>query len=433
MLPILLKNSNNPAARTRVVYPIEAAVDYFISLTVTGAFLTILIKQMGVSDSLNGIISSLVTVSATIQIFTASFMGKRRSVRRTSLFLQIAQHLLYALLYLLPFFRLGAGVQVVLFTVIYLAAACLCSMVSSAKFSWLNSFVEPGQRGIYSARKEMISLISGIIYNYIMSRVLDHYAEVGELNTGFLICAVSILVLMVIHIVLMLLTADAPQIMQDLKNSPSLGSTLKINFSNPVFRKLLLVTCGWNFFCYLSISYYSVYMISDIGVTVTFIAIAGIVSSLVRTVFSPRLGKYADKNGFASALQLGFLIAGVSNICMTLCCPGVLAKPMYILYVSIHALSMGTLNSSLLNILFQYIPKKDCMGAMGLYSAIGGLIGFGGSLLGGWILATVQANGNRVMGLPLYGQQLLSVLTVAGLVLLVIYMRKVIAKLPRLE
>ena len=44
------------AARTRQAYIAEAAFEYFITLTTGGTFLTLLIKQMGVSDALTGII-----------------------------------------------------------------------------------------------------------------------------------------------------------------------------------------------------------------------------------------------------------------------------------------------------------------------------------------------------------------------------------------
>ena len=52
--------------------------------------------------------------------------------------------------------------------------------------------------------------------------------------------------------------------------------------------------------------------------------------------------------------------------------------------------------------------------------AVGGLVGFASSLVGGRILSAVQSHGNRIFGVTVYGQQVLlglsCLLTAAALV-----------------
>jgi len=422
----------DPGTTTRKAYLFEAAFEYFISITISGAFFTLLIKRMGVSDSLTGIISSIAYLSCTIEVYTASFMAKRRSIRNTILGIQCVQQSLYACLYLLPFLRLPVTVQVVLFAVIYLLGTSMASIVNTAKYSWLNSFVDPGQRGSFTARKEMTFLVTGILYNYILSRVIDHFTDIGKSETGLKICACLIFALMLLHTVALLFTRDAPQMLQDLQRTATLRATLKTNLGNPTFRKLLVVVAVWNLFACFSNAYYNVFMVGDMGCTVTFIALGSIGAGLARAAFSRPLGRYADRHGFAMSLQLGFLIAATSYLCMMFCTPAV-GKVPYLLYVVIYAVSQATLNSSMLNVVFQYIPASDRMGAMGVYAAMGGIAGFSGSLLGGWVLAAVQKNANTLLGFPLYGQQLLSIISAVGVVWLLLYVRRVIAKLPRVE
>ena len=51
------------ATRSQWAYIAAAAVEHSVILTTSGAFLTLLIKQMNVSDALTGIISSFTTLA----------------------------------------------------------------------------------------------------------------------------------------------------------------------------------------------------------------------------------------------------------------------------------------------------------------------------------------------------------------------------------
>ena len=48
--------------RGRFMYILEAALEYFIALLVAGSFLATLTKELGFSDSLTGILSSVISL-----------------------------------------------------------------------------------------------------------------------------------------------------------------------------------------------------------------------------------------------------------------------------------------------------------------------------------------------------------------------------------
>lgn len=54
-------------------------------------------------------------------------------------------------------------------------------------------------------------------------------------------------------------------------------------------------------------------------------------------------------------------------------------------------------------------------------------------LVGGRILAAIQANGNRVFGIPMYGQQFLSGISFIALVALTVYVYTVVARMKRID
>ena len=66
--------------------------------------------------------------------------------------------------------------------------------------------------------------------------------------------------------------------------------------------------------------------------------------------------------------------------------------------------------------------------ACAIKNSIGGVCGFLASPLGARILSAVQENGNMVLGVPLYGQQLLSLLSFLVITAAVLYVHFVIEK-----
>ena len=59
------------------------------------------------------------------------------------------------------------------------------------------------------------------------------------------------------------------------------------------------------------------------------------------------------------------------------------------------------------------------------------MIGFLASLLGGVIVGAIQGAGNRLFGIPVYAQQVNSLIALVVVLALIVYMRTVIRRLPR--
>ena len=66
--PYLVGNMNK-YKRTRVLYILEAALEYFFALMLTGAYIAKVATEIGMSDSLVGILSTASTLGCTFQLF----------------------------------------------------------------------------------------------------------------------------------------------------------------------------------------------------------------------------------------------------------------------------------------------------------------------------------------------------------------------------
>ena len=86
-------------------------------------------------------------------------------------------------------------------------------------------------------------------------------------------------------------------------------------------------------------------------------------------------------------------------------------------YAMLYAVCLAGLNANSFNITYSYV-RPDCIAeAMAIKNCIGGLCGFGASLLGSRILSYIQGSGNRFLGIEVHGQQVLagcSLLLIAG-------------------
>ncbi len=418
--------------RTQWAFISQSAFAYYVSITAGGAFLTLLIKQLGASDSLTGILSSFTIFACSFQVFSASFMRRRRSVRATVLLMQTLQQLALSALFLLPFVPLSDGVRVGIFAVLYLLAQISLNLVVPSKYGWMMAFVRPDNRGTFTAHNEMVSLLTGIVYNFGMSRLVDHFAAVGRTDISLALCAVAIAVCMGFHVFSLVKAQDAPEVLEQVRQNPPLLAALRANLSNPVFLKLLGAAVLFNFFTHMVAPYLNVYMLQELGLTVTFITLGSILSCGFRFVLSPAVGRMADRKGFDYSVAVGMGLATLAYGLLIFWTPANGAV-VYLLYQLPLAIINSTTASGFNNLLYQYTPAKERVGALGLYAAIAGVAGFLGSLAGGAVLDVVQGAGNRVLGLPLYGQQLLAGISAVGFALTLVYIRAVISKMKRVE
>jgi hypothetical protein len=92
-----------------------------------------------------------------------------------------------------------------------------------------------------------------------------------------------------------------------------------------------------------------------------------------------------------------------------------------------HASCAGT-GQNMYNIVYSYVDEEYFVQASAIKNSIAGLFGFGASLLGGLILDAVQANGNQIFGIPVYGQQLLSAISAVILLVAIVFISRVMEK-----
>jgi len=421
------------ARRCREAYIVEALLEYLISLLVTGAFLAAILKQVGVSDAVTGVVSSIISLACVTQLFSGLLASPGRPVRRKMLVLGLVNQFMFSTLYLIPFIHLPHGAKTALFILMILGAYVIENLARPVKYKWLMTFVSPRERGRFTARKEIVSLIGGMLFTVGMGRMVDHFSATGRERTGFILCGATMFVVAVLYFLVLRSIDDDPAAGQgpQVSLSEQARALRSLIVENRAFRALLLADVVWKAAIYLATPYFGTYLIGELGFSLTAVSLIGTVSGLLRALVSPWFGRYADRRSWAASLGLGLAIAAAAFLANAFTRPGP-ARLLYAVYAALYAISMASINGGLMNITYDYIDVRLFAHAMGAKNAVSGVVGFLVSLLGGAVVRAVQARGSVILGHAVYAQQLLSAaafLLIAGLAL---YVRLVIARLPRI-
>ncbi|MBO5199654.1 MAG: MFS transporter [Clostridia bacterium] len=400
----------------------QATLEYLVSLLCTGSFLATLTKALGFSDSLTGIISSFISLGCSFQLLSVFIKGRR--TKPLVLVMSLMNQLLFTFLYAVPLLPLPGKVKTVLFLLSIFSAYIIYNLAHPKKINWYMSFVEDSHRGIFTANKEIISLISGMVFSCLMGALIDGFTAEGKTHTAFLLAAITLSLLMVAHTVVMTATAPPPK---DKTREIKFSDSIKQIFANKALLKVTAVFIIYNIANYAATPFYGIYQINELGLSLTYISIITLAGNLCRIAVSRFWGGYADKKGFARMCEKCFALMAVSFLCAALASPKNGAVLM-LFYFIFHSIAMGGINSSLVNMIFDYAPHSLRADALAISQAASGVAGFLATLAVSPVVSLMQAGGNSLFGLTVYPQQVISLFSLVLMGVLILFLRKAVIK-----
>lgn len=422
----VMENKVDVYKKSRVLYIIEAALEYFISLLVAGAYLAKITSSLGMSDTLTGILTSFVSLGCGFQII-AIFLANKRPVKRWVTILHSVNQLAFALIYLVPFIELSKTAKIVLFVAFLLIGHIINNVVNSPKINWFMSLVDDNKRGRFTANKEMVSLIGGVIFSFAMGLVIDHFEAVNNIKGAFIVCGLSVFGLMAFHSATLIFSKEKPALETEKISTKQL---LKDLIKDKNLFKIILISVLWSVITYSATPFYGSYQINELGFSMTFVSVLSAVGAVVRTLFSRPMGKFADKHSFASMLNICFVVVLVAFGFNIFTVPDN-GKVFFTIYLMLNSIAMAGINSATINLIYDYVDKEKRIGALALKSTLAGFAGFFTTLAISPLVSYIQGKGNKFLGMNIYAQQVVSVVAVMLLVVLIIYLNLVVRKISR--
>ncbi len=399
------------------MYHLEAALEYLVSILVAGSFLATITKELGLSDSLTGILSSIISLGCLFQLLSMVVRPKR--VKTLVVVLSVLNQLLFMLLYVIPLIEISSGVKAIIFIGCIIGAYMLYYLAHPKKIAWLMSMVEEGHRGAFTANKEIISLVSGMVFSFVMGAVIDRFEAAGNIRGGFILSAVVIFVLMLLHTVSMLLTPALPA---EERGSKKLGQSMAEMLKNKKLIHVMAVFALYYLATYIATPFYGTYQIGELGFSLAFVSLLSILSSVVRVLVSKPWGRFADQTSFAAMIEKCLMVLLVAFLCAAFAVPAN-GRVMFALYFVFYGIAQGGINSALTNMIFDYVPEDKRSNSLALCQAAAGSLGFVATLAASPLVAYIQSQNNRFLGLPLYAQQVTTVIAALLSLIGIVYVR----------
>lgn len=413
-----------PYRTSRSAYTVQCAFDYFFQILITDAFLAKVLKDIGLSDSLTGILSSVISVSFLFQLLVIPLIGRLGKVRKTVIILDTLSQIMYTGIYAVPFIPVGFSVKAFLVTVMIVLGYLFLYLNQQICYKWGNSFVSPEKRGIFSNTKELISLLSGVVVTLAAGAVMDRFEAKGNIHFAFIIIGAGMVLICIMNFISLANIQDARLVESEKKHS--LREIIENTVDNKNFRSVIILSALSCCATYVMIGFMGTYKIIDLKFSIVVIQIINIVSCLARAVISRPFGRYSDKKGYANGFFLGQMLL-VIGIIFGMCTTNII-KWLIVPFTMLYHMSQAGTSNNIFNMAYCYVEEEYIVHAMIINNSIKGVAGFIASLAGGKILSFVQSRGSVLFGMQIYGQQLLCLIATVLAAAASVYCKKVVCR-----
>lgn len=411
-------------SKSRKFYVAQCTFEYFISLLATDAFLAKLLKSIGISDALTGVISSLISFTLLFQLFSIPLAGKLKSVKRPVIIIDTLSQLFFAALYVVPFLAIGLAGKTIAVTVLSVLAYLMLYLNVSICYKWGNSFVSPDKRGVFSANKEMVSLMSGIFFTLGAGYITDKFEQKGNLHGAFIFLGISMVVICGFNFVSLYSMKDKP--LSESQANQSIREIINHTFRNKKFRNAMILTSLSDFARFMSLGFMGTYKTIDLRFSIGRIQIFNIISCIARFLVSRPLGRYSDRKGYSKGFYLGnilFLASYIFGMITNIRTKWLIIPNTAFLYMGYA----GTYQNAY-NMMYSYVDEEYILPAIAVNNSVRGVIGFIGSFIGSSILTQVQQSDNMFLGINASGQQVLCAISALLTVGVLIFNKAVVSK-----
>ncbi len=380
-----VSDENYELSRRRFI--VEGCLANAVAALTSGAFLIGFANYMGSNDQINGIIVSIPLLTALIQLFSPLVFERLKSRKRLVVALCLSYRVLLGLMVLVPFITENRGMRLFLLGFMYFLAYSAGGFLNPAAGSWLISLVPERMRGKYFGLRDMCILASTAGISLLMGRILDIFKSNDRYFIGFAVVFAVVLVLAFLNFNTIRRIKE-PEVVQ-LSHSLNLKSVFTIPVKHKKFRKIILLNIIWNLSAQLSLPFFSVYMVTGLKLSYTFIMIMGIILSSVQAVSAKIWGKISEKHTWEYTTVVSIALIGICHVTWIF-----VTHATYFILIPIIQVLAGIawagVNMSLFNIQFKYAPQEGRTIFIGFNAAVSGLAGFCSALIGAVLVGALS-------------------------------------------
>ena len=362
-----------------------------MSTLTAGLFLTGFVMALGGNSSHIGAASAVPLITNVFQLLASYLIektGMRKSICIRACFIARGLWLAFAAMPLIYMWGGVSGENLIWTAVLFYFLINVASAFAGITWlSWMKDLVPPERRGKYFGLRSAATSSAGLIVGLGFGRFLDIMKGYGE---NYYLCGFFILFTTAFGFGMAstyyLKKVEEPErpASADARSFTAFISMLSLPFKNRNFRKVMYINILWTFFCQIGSPFFTLFMLRDLKISFTMMAIYDMVNIVANISMFSVWGRLTDHFGnkpilllttfFAAALPLIMVFANTSNSWLLI--------P---LFQFSTGLVWSGISLSTSNIFLKLAPSEHGSVYLSLNSALNGLVASLGPVLGGFM------------------------------------------------
>ena len=280
---------------------VDGVMSHLMGVLTGGVFLVAIALKLGASNFQIGLIAAIPPLMQLVQLPAIFLIGKFRSRKTVAVYSALIGRFGFLLIALSPFlFSPSIGLLILVISVLFYSG--FGGVGGCAWNSWMRDLVPENQMGSFFSNRLRIATILGVFVSLLASMFIDFwkksfpdveiYAYSGLFLVGFLVGLIGIFYL-----------SRTPEPAMTVQKTEFL-KILTQPFKDVNFRRLMIFLGSWSFAVNLAAPFFTVYMLSRLGLGLSMIVALSIVSQVFNFTFLSLWGKWADKFSNKSVLAV---------------------------------------------------------------------------------------------------------------------------------
>ena len=253
---------------------------------INGSFWTGLLLYMNADDAFIGTVTMITTGANMLQILSPMLMERFKQRKKLMIAIRAIVYLINVLVIgLIPLLPAAKQTRLTLTALCVLVANVLSALNFPGLSIWHIQSVPERVRKAYYALVSWTSSVLAALEVVLASRLVDLFRSAQMEYTGLLILRLVALVFCAIELWLYTRIKEYPYEQSGEKITPAELITRPLR--SPLYRLTIAVAVLWGFSSTLPGSYYSVYMLKDIGVSYTYLYVINMMNIPVVILTTP--------------------------------------------------------------------------------------------------------------------------------------------------
>lgn len=392
-------------------YSILEGGAYTLMIAVTtSAIRTFFAASMGATDADFSLITALGTAGTMGAVVGSQLIGRIGS-RRKLVMSVIWNRLFWAGVAALPFLPMAPRTGLTILMAVVLANSFFDTMLGNAWISWMTDLVPQERRSHYFGVRASIHAGIAMLASWGIGHAFDFLRDPGRLGESHVFAPLYLFAAVCGGISIHFMSRKWEPPLHGERPLP-LHTAVRLPFTVPHFRRLLRFYALWTLVTLISTPFWQPHMIKNLQMDGASIAMYGILSVALGLVTQPAWGRLIDRFGCVPVLTI--CIVGVSTLPLF----WLFARPDFLWAIWADAILTGLFwpgfNLASFSLNMQSAPRENRQTYIAAITVTTGLVGFGASLLGGWIATAAESFRVEFAGFTLVNYHLIFVLSTVG-------------------